>query len=338
MKPRILLIYTGGTIGMMANPSTGELQSLDFDYIHQQIPEIARLDLEVIPISIAQPIDSSHMQPAHWIELVELIAQHEDSVDGFVILHGTDTMAYTASALSFMVQGLAKPIVLTGSQLPVGILRSDGKENLLAALEIAGKKDSTGKPLLQEVAVFFQSKLFRGNRVSKISAHQFDAFDSPNYPLLGVAGVEIEIHTNELLEHPKTNTAYFKQLDARVGLIKLYPGINLKAYQSVFNPEVHRAVVIEAFGSGNTPNHDAFAKVLSAYVEQGGILVTISQCTSGSIQPGKYASGHLLAELGAWNGTDLTTEAALTKLMWYLGTSTNPHQAEFCAVIAGESA
>ena len=338
MKPRILLIYTGGTIGMMANPSTGELQSLDFDYIHQQIPEIARLDLEVIPISIAQPIDSSHMQPAHWIELVELIAQHEDSVDGFVILHGTDTMAYTASALSFMIQGLAKPIVLTGSQLPVGILRSDGKENLLAALEIAGKKGSTGKPLLQEVAVFFQSKLFRGNRVSKISAHQFDAFDSPNYPLLGVAGVEIEIHTNELLEHPKTNTAYFKHLDARVGLIKLYPGINLNAYQSVFNPEVHRAVVIEAFGSGNTPNHEAFAKVLSAYVEQGGILVTISQCTSGSIQPGKYASGHLLAELGAWNGTDLTTEAALTKLMWYLGTSTNPHQAGFCTVIAGESA
>jgi L-asparaginase len=338
MKPRILLIYTGGTIGMMANPSTGELQSLDFDYIHQQIPEIARLDLEVIPISIAQPIDSSHMQPAHWIELVELIAQHEATVDGFVILHGTDTMAYTASALSFMIQGLAKPIVLTGSQLPVGILRSDGKENLLAALEIAGKKGSTGKPLLQEVAVFFQSKLFRGNRVSKISAHQFDAFDSPNYPLLGIAGVEIEIHTNELLEKPKINTAYFKQLDARVGLIKLYPGINLNAYQSVFNPEVHRAVVIEAFGSGNTPNHDAFAKVLSAYVEQGGILVTISQCTSGSIQPGKYASGHLLAELGAWNGTDLTTEAALTKLMWYLGTSTNPHQAGFCTVIAGESA
>jgi len=247
-------------------------------------------------------------------------------------------MAYTASALSFMIQGLAKPIVLTGSQLPVGILRSDGKENLLAALEVASKKDSKGSPLLQEVAVFFQSKLFRGNRVSKISAHQFDAFDSPNYPLLGVAGVEIEIHTNELLEHPKTNTAYFKRLDARVGLIKLYPGINLSAYQSVFNTEVHCAVVIEAFGSGNTPNHDPFAKVLSAYVEQGGILVTISQCTSGSIQPGKYASGHLLAELGAWNGTDLTTEAALTKLMWYLGTSTNPHQAGFCTVIAGESA
>jgi L-asparaginase len=338
MKPRILLIYTGGTIGMMANPSTGELQSLDFDYIHQQIPEIARLDLEVIPISITQPIDSSHMQPAHWIELVELIAQHEATVDGFVILHGTDTMAYTASALSFMIQGLAKPIVLTGSQLPVGILRSDGKENLLAALEIASKKDSKGSPLLQEVAVFFQSKLFRGNRVSKISAHQFDAFDSPNYPLLGVAGVEIEIHTNELLAQPKTNTVYFKHLDARVGLIKLYPGINLNAYQSVFDPEVHRAVVIEAFGSGNTPNHDPFAKVLSTYVEQGGILVTISQCTSGSIQPGKYASGHLLAELGAWNGTDLTTEAALTKLMWYLGTSTNPHQAGFCTVIAGESA
>ena len=263
MKPRILLIYTGGTIGMMANPNTGELQPLDFVYMHQQIPEIARLALEVIPISIAQPIDSSHMNPSHWVELVELIEHHEPHVDGFVILHGTDTMAYTASAISFMIQGLSKPIVFTGSQLPVGILRSDGKENILAALEIAGKKRADGDAALQEVAVFFQSKLFRGSRVSKISAHQFDAFDSPNYPLLGVAGVDIKIHTNQLLEQHAAGVTYSKILDQRVGLVKLYPGINLEAYGSVFDPVVHRAVVIEAFGSGNTPNHEAFAKVLS---------------------------------------------------------------------------
>lgn len=338
MKPRILLIYTGGTIGMMANPNTGELQPLDFIYMHQQIPEIARLDLEVIPVSITHPIDSSHMNPSHWIELVALIEQHEPQVDGFVILHGTDTMAYTASALSFMIQGLTKPIVFTGSQLPVGILRSDGKENILAALEIASKKRADGKAALQEVAVFFQSKLFRGNRVSKISAHQFDAFDSPNYPLLGVAGVDIKIHSNQLLEQKAREITYTKDLDSRVGLIKLYPGINLEAYQSVFDPVVHRGIVIEAFGSGNTPNHDAFAKVLSEYVSYGGILLSISQCTSGSIQPGKYASGHLLAQLGAWNGTDLTTEAAVTKLMWYLGNHTHSRPEEFSLVVAGECA
>lgn len=338
MKPRILLIYTGGTIGMMANPNTGELQPLDFVYMHQQIPEIARLTLEVIPISIAQPIDSSHMNPSHWVELVELIEHHEPHVDGFVILHGTDTMAYTASAISFMIQGLSKPIVFTGSQLPVGILRSDGKENILAALEIAGKKRADGNAALQEVAVFFQSKLFRGSRVSKISAHQFDAFDSPNYPLLGVAGVDIKIHANQLLEQHAAGVTYSKILDQRIGLVKLYPGINLEAYGSVFNPVVHRAVVIEAFGSGNTPNHEAFAKVLSDYVRQGGIILTISQCTSGSIQPGKYASGHLLAQLGAWNGTDLTTEAAVTKLMWYLGNHAHPSPAEFSLVVAGECA
>ena len=338
MKPRVLLIYTGGTIGMMANPNTGELQPLDFIYMHQQIPEIARLDLEVIPVSITHPIDSSHMNPSHWIELVALIEQHEPQVDGFVILHGTDTMAYTASALSFMIQGLTKPIVFTGSQLPVGILRSDGKENILAALEIASKKRADGKAALQEVAVFFQSKLFRGNRVSKISAHQFDAFDSPNYPLLGVAGVDIKIHANQLLEQKATEITYTKHLDSRVGLIKLYPGINLDAYQSVFDPVVHRGIVIEAFGSGNTPNHDAFAKVLSEYVINGGILLSISQCTSGSIQPGKYASGHLLAQLGAWNGTDLTTEAAVTKLMWYLGNHTHSSPEEFSLVVAGECA
>lgn len=337
MKPRILLIYTGGTIGMMANPTTGELRPLDFEYIHQQIPEIQRLDLEVIPISINNPIDSSHMNPSHWVELVELIEKNEHAFDGFVVLHGTDTMAFTASALSFMIQGVTKPIVLTGSQLPVGILRSDGKENILAALEIAGKKRENGSSALQEVAVFFQSKLFRGSRVSKISAHQFDAFDSPNYPLLGVAGVDIKIHFNQLLEHNATGITYAKVLDQRVGLVKLYPGINLEAYQSVFDPNIHRAVIIEAYGSGNTPNHKAFAKVLSDYVSQGGILLTISQCTSGSVQPGKYASGHLLAELGAWNGTDLTTEAAVTKLMWYLGTHAEPSAEEFCRVVAGES-
>lgn len=336
MKPRILLIYTGGTIGMMANPNTGELSPLNFEYIHRQIPEIEHLDLVVVPISIKCPIDSSHMNPSHWVELVELIEKNYHEFDGFVLLHGTDTMAYTASALSFMIQGLSKPIVLTGSQLPVGILRSDGKENILAAVEIAGKKRADGNAALQEVAVFFQSKLFRGSRVSKISAHQFDAFDSPNYPLLGIAGVDIKIHSNQLLERKDNEITFCKTLENRVGLVKLYPGISLEAYRSIFNVKNHRAVVIEAFGSGNTPNHEGFTRVLSDYVNQGGIILTISQCTSGSVEPGKYTSGNLLVQLGAWNGKDLTTEAALTKLMWYLGGQKELNPSEFSIVISGE--
>lgn len=337
MKPSVMLIYTGGTIGMMEDPNTGELQPLKFDYIHQQIPEIQRLEVEVQPVSISNPVDSSQMHPAHWVELVDIIEQRASAVDGIVILHGTDTMAYTASALSFMVQNLGKPIVITGSQLPVGVLRSDGKENLLAAIEIAGKKDPNGNPLLKEVAVFFQSKLFRGNRVSKVSAHQFDAFDSPNYPLLGFAGVEIEIDSAQGVGNTLSRTAFYRNLDLRVGLVKLYPGINLSAYASVFTVDPHRAVVVEAFGSGNTPNDPVFHAILSDYVQQGGIIAYITQCTRGSIVPGKYASGNLMVQLGAWNGKNLTTEAAITKMMWMLGQPKTATQALFEKAICGES-
>lgn len=332
-----MLIYTGGTIGMMENPNTGELQPLKFDYIHQQIPEIQRLDVDVKPVSVSNPVDSSQMHPAHWVELVDIIEQNEAEVDGFVILHGTDTLAYTASALSFMVQNLGKPIVITGSQLPVGVLRSDGKENLLTAIEIAGKKEANGNPLLKEVAVFFQSKLFRGNRVSKVSAHQFDAFDSPNYPLLGFAGVEIEIDATQGLANSMNRKVFYRNLDLSVGLLKLYPGINLRAYSSFFRVENHRAVVVEAFGSGNTPNDSVFCEILSDYVQQGGIIAYITQCTRGSIVPGKYASGNLMVQLGSWNGRNLTTEAAITKMMWLLGQTETATQALFETAICGES-
>lgn len=337
MKPSVMLIYTGGTIGMMEDPNTGELQPLKFDYIHQQIPEIQRLEVDVKPVSVSKPMDSSQMHPDHWVELVDIIEKHEAEVDGFVILHGTDTMAYTASALSFMVQNLEKPIVITGSQLPVGVLRSDGKENLLAAMEIAGKKDLEGNPVLKEVAVFFQSKLFRGNRVSKVSAHQFDAFDSPNYPLLGFAGVEIEIASSRSKSRNEDPKVFYRNLDVRVGLLKLYPGIHLNSYASIFTVENHRGVIVEAFGSGNTPNDESFTEILSSYVLQGGIIAYITQCTSGSVLPGKYASGHLMVELGAWNGKNLTTEAALTKMMWLLGQGLNPTKDWFEKSICGES-
>lgn len=336
MKPRILLIYTGGTIGMMAHPVTGELQSLRFDYIQQQIPEIQQLAIEVLSVSIAQPLDSSEMHPKQWIELTEIIEAHASHMDGFVILHGTDTLAYTASALSFMVQNLGKPIIITGSQLPVGILRSDGKENLLAALEIAAKKDQEGNAAVKEVAVFFQSKLFRGNRVSKVSAHQFDAFDAPNYPALGFAGVEIEIHPALGPSSAKSQPTFYKELATDVGLVKLFPGIRLVAYASVFQVAAHRAVVIESFGAGNTPNDAEFSTVLQNYVVQGGILVTISQCIRGGVRPGQYASGKLLEQLESWNGKNMTTEAAITKLMWMLGQAARPSQQLFEQALCGE--
>lgn len=337
MKPKILLIYTGGTIGMVANPSSGELSNLDFTYIHNHIPELNRLDVSVTPISTERPIDSSHMSPLQWIEISSLVARNATTYDGFVILHGTDTMAYTASALSFLIQNLNKPIVLTGSQLPIGILRSDGKENLLAAIEIAGKKDTNGDPFLQEVAVFFQSKLFRGNRVSKVSAHQFDAFDSPNYPALGIAGVNIDLDPTHLLRPQSKELKIYTAMEPKIGLLKLYPGITLTAYESIFRTENHRAVIIETFGSGNTPNTPSFEKVLRKYISDGGVLVNVSQCTSGSIEPGKYASGHFLTELGAWNGKDLTTEAAVTKLMWLFGNNDSVKEIDFVKVYSGES-
>jgi len=337
MKSNILLIYTGGTIGMMENPSSGELEPLKFEYIHEQIPEIQRLDIAVIPVSLSQPLDSSQMHPSHWIELVEIIRFHYTRVDGFVVLHGTDTLAFTASALSFMIQNLQKPIILTGSQLPVGVLRSDGKENLLAALEIAHKKNHKNQPQLREVAVFFQSKLFRGNRVSKISTNQFDAFASPNHPLLGFAGVEIEIDQVHSLPFPPKKTVFYPRLALNIGLIKLYPGMHLPSYSSVFNVLNHSAVVIEAFGSGNTSNDPSFRAVISKYVREGGVLVTVSQCTSGSVIPGKYAAGQLLMQLGAWNGKNLTTEAAVTKLMWLFGNQSKPTKALFEKTLCGES-
>lgn len=336
MTPNILLIYTGGTIGMVADTSTGALQNLDFKYISAQIPEISLLNVIVTPKSISTPMDSSHMDPSIWVELCQMIEASHADYDGIVILHGTDTMAYTSSALSFMIQNLQKPIVFTGSQLPVGILRSDGKENLLTALEIAGKRDKDGTPSLKEVSVFFQSKLFRGNRISKVSTQQFDAFDSPNFPLLGHAGVQIEVFHNNLLPIAPSDPTFSPSLEPRVGVVKLFPGMRIKAYASIFCVKHHLAVVLETFGAGNSPKDEAFEQVLSDYVNSGGILVTVSQCTRGSVQPAAYASGHFLEHLGSWNGKDLTTEAAITKLMWVLANNFGNAKLRFEEAVCGE--
>lgn len=317
-QSNVLLIYTGGTIGMVKDLETGELKGLDLAYIHNQIPEIAQLGVSVSSLSISSPIDSSDMSPDTWLELVEIIAKNLAAYDGFVILHGTDTMAYTAAALSFLIQGIQKPIILTGSQLPIGILRTDGKENLLTSIEIAGKKTASGAPLLQEVAVFFQSKLFKGNRCSKVSANQFDAFDTPNHPLLGHVGVEIEIFP-QVQEAKVPTMRFYKKLNTQIGLMKLYPGMNPKAYECLFNTEHHVALVIETFGAGNAFNDVDFQTLIRSFIAKGGLVLNITQCGSGSVQQGKYASSRFFETAGVISGGDMNVESALTKLMWLFG-------------------
>lgn len=320
-KSKVLLVYTGGTIGMIKDSATGELKSLDLNYVNEQIPELARIPIDLTAISILQPIDSSDMSPEHWQEIADLVFKNYSSFDGFVILHGTDTMAYTASAISFMFQGLSKPILFTGSQLPIGTLRTDGKENLITAIEIAGTKDQNGQPIVSEVALYFQSSLFRGNRSSKISSHLFEAFSSPNYPLLGKAGVDIEIQKENLLNNRSGQLQFSSKLSTDVGLLKLFPGMDPSIYAALFQVKNNRALVIETFGSGNSFGSPVFHALITDYINSGGIVVNVTQCSSGSVIQGKYASSHFFESVGVISGNDLTTESAITKLMWLLANS-----------------
>ena len=316
---KILIIYTGGTIGMVNDPKTGRLKSFDFDNLYKHIPELKQFKYQLDVDSIGNPIDSSEMNVTKWATIANAIFEKYNNYDGFVVLHGTDTMAYSASALSFMLQGLKKPVIFTGSQLPIGQIRTDGKENLITAIEIAGLKNKEGESLIQEVAIYFEYSLYRGNRASKISANHFEAFDSPNYPPLAVAGVDIDFNFSAFYKPQQKKMELFTNFDTKIALLKLYPSMPIELILNALDINLYKAVIIEAYGSGNTFYNDEIYKKLKNYTSNGGVVIVTTQCTKGKVTLGKYDSSQLFVDGGAISGKDITTEAIITKTMYALG-------------------
>ena len=317
----VLLIYTGGTIGMKEDPDDGALRPFDFNSLLEEVPELRKFGLTIDSHTFSPLIDSSNVEPSLWQSLARLIQERYEHYDGFVILHGTDTMAYSASALSFMLDNLCKPVIFTGSQLPVGRPRTDGKENLISAVEIAAAKDSYGCAVVPEVCICFNSQLFRGNRSTKVNATGFDAFSSPNYPPLATAGISIK-YNNGFIHYPASRSRILgihDVLDTRVSILKIHPGITEQAVSDILLGPGTRAVILETYGSGNAISKPWFIETVKEAAARGKILLNVTQCLSGDVDMDLYATGRSLKEAGVISGHDITTESALGKLFYLMG-------------------
>jgi L-asparaginase len=321
---KILLVYTGGTIGMIKNPETGALTAFNFDELLSNIPELKLLEHEISTVSFEKPVDSSDMDTTDYVKLANLIEENFEDYDGFVVLHGSDTMSYTASVISFMFENLKKPIIFTGSQLPIGDLRTDAKENLITSIQLAGLKEQ-GKTVIKEVGLYFEYKLYRANRTTKVNAEHFEAFESANFPPIAESGVNLKINYEKLLKpNMRKKMVIHKSLNDNILILKLFPGINYDTLHHIFNTPHVEGIILETFGSGNAKTDKWFVDLLKDLVGRGVYVVNVTQCVGGGVLMGKYATSEGLKRLGIISGGDITTEAAVGKMMYLLNKNLGP--------------